>query len=211
MHPPFSFRLRRKENGPCTVQKKRRLCPNPARWAGLDRNGGRASRCPQNLPDFCRVRLNPGEQRGCFPAFGGLGAAFGVQNRKAPACWPRAFRFAKRYPGGCGSAFGGAFPASRFEHRRAAAAGRGKSNQICCPFPQLPVAGAQPKVSAELCPRPTLKLPRPPRVSCWDPTYLSKPAHRAGFGHPAPFFWTVHGPFSFGKTERKWGVHPPVP
>ncbi|WP_325285772.1 hypothetical protein, partial [Dysosmobacter sp.] len=21
----------------------------------------------------------------------------------------------------------------------------------------------------------------------------------------APFFWTVHGPFSLGKTQRKWG------
>ena len=28
LHPPFSFRLRRKENGPCTVQKKSRWGPN---------------------------------------------------------------------------------------------------------------------------------------------------------------------------------------
>ncbi len=28
MHPPFSFWLRQKENGPCTVQKKKALLPS---------------------------------------------------------------------------------------------------------------------------------------------------------------------------------------
>ena len=32
MHPPFSFRSCRKENGPCTVQKKRPLGRAPVQW-----------------------------------------------------------------------------------------------------------------------------------------------------------------------------------
>ena len=40
MHPPFSFRSCRKENGPCTVQKKRPLGRAPVQWPSA-RNGGR--------------------------------------------------------------------------------------------------------------------------------------------------------------------------
>ena len=42
--------------------------------------GGRCSRCPGNLIASCRVRCTLKKQRECFPAFGGLGAAFGVVN-----------------------------------------------------------------------------------------------------------------------------------
>ena len=40
MHPPFSFPTCGKENGPCTVQKKRPLGRAPVQWPSA-RNGGR--------------------------------------------------------------------------------------------------------------------------------------------------------------------------
>ena len=40
MHPPFSFPSCGKENGPCTVQKKRPLRRTPVQWPSA-RNGGR--------------------------------------------------------------------------------------------------------------------------------------------------------------------------
>ena len=40
MHPPFSFPSCGKENGPCTVQKKRPLGRAPVQWPSA-RNGGR--------------------------------------------------------------------------------------------------------------------------------------------------------------------------
>ena len=57
---------------------------------------GRANRCGKNLAGSCRVRSAFEEQGTCFPAFGGLGAAFGVVVGFGPF-WPRAFRFATRY------------------------------------------------------------------------------------------------------------------
>ena len=54
--PPFSFRLRRKENGR-SRSKEKALCVQilPIR-AGLDKYGGRANPCGINLPGFIRVR-----------------------------------------------------------------------------------------------------------------------------------------------------------
>ena len=94
--PPFSFRLRRKENGRSRSKEKALWCPNPALWAGLDKYGGRASRCDRNL-------------RAC------TGCAWALRNRESASphlragvrlsgwlpnlarFWPRAFRFATRY------------------------------------------------------------------------------------------------------------------
>ena len=88
--PPILFRLAEKE---CAVHggRKRRFCVQilPMR-AGLDKYGGRASRCPRKPRVPYRVRYPLGEQRGCCPAFGGVGAAFGVVI-KGLYHWPRAY------------------------------------------------------------------------------------------------------------------------
>ena len=70
MNPPFSFRLRRKENGPFTVQKKRRCGPNPSLSVRFGQNGGRASRCLRKLIVSYRVRLGLREQRSASPQLG---------------------------------------------------------------------------------------------------------------------------------------------
>ena len=58
MHPPFSFRSYRKENGPCTVQKKRRLeRPNLHRKGASWGMRGRWGRCGGDLRASCRLRL----------------------------------------------------------------------------------------------------------------------------------------------------------
>ena len=177
----------------------------------MDRYGGRASRCPQNLPDFCRVRLDPGEQRGCFPAFGGLGAAFGVQNRKAPACWPRAFRFAKRYPGGCGSAFGGAFPAGRFEHRRAAAAGRGKSNQVCCPFSATPGRGRTAESFSGTVPAPNAEAAATTQSFLLGPHIFVQTCPPGRIWTPSAFLLDRARPVFFRQDRKKMGGASPRP
>ena len=94
------------------LRQRKRAAPGPKeKRLGAKRHfvpfllqyGGRARRCSKNLIGFYRVRRTPAEQRWYFPAFGGLGAAFGVVVGFGPS-WPRAFRFATRYrslsPGG---------------------------------------------------------------------------------------------------------------
>ena len=78
MNPHFLFGCAEKKTA-VHDQKKRRLRVQilPMR-AGLDKYGGRASRCPRKPRVPYRVRYPLGEQRGCCPAFGGVGAAFGV-------------------------------------------------------------------------------------------------------------------------------------
>ena len=58
MHPPFSFRMRRKENGPCTVQKQRRLeRPNLHRKGASWGMRGHCDRCGATGRAFYRLRL----------------------------------------------------------------------------------------------------------------------------------------------------------
>ena len=77
MNPPFLF-FAKKRNGPFTVQREIAWAQNGTLCLFLLQYGGRARRCSKNLIGFYRVRRTPAEQRWYFPAFGGLGAAFGV-------------------------------------------------------------------------------------------------------------------------------------
>ena len=90
MNPHFLFGCAEKKTA-VHGQKKRRFRVQilPMR-AGLDKYGGRASRCPRKPRVPYRVRYPLGEQRGCCPAFGGVGAAFGVVI-KGLYHWPRAY------------------------------------------------------------------------------------------------------------------------
>ena len=85
------------------------------------------------------------------------------------------------FRGGCRMA--SAISPARFASLRAtrevngaAAAGRRKSNRVCTLIPQFPVAGAGLKDSARPDPRPTQEIASTAKVSCQDPSYLSKPA-----------------------------------
>ena len=101
--PHFSFVLPKEKSPPRRWKRKALWCPNPALWAGLDKDGGRARRCPRKLRVSYRVRLGLGEQRGCFPAFGELGGAFGVVDGFDQLLFPRVpLRYA--LPGGSGKA-----------------------------------------------------------------------------------------------------------
>ena len=77
MNPHFLFSCAEKKTA-VHGQKKRRVCVQnlPIR-AGLDEYEGCARRCPRKLRVSYRVRCTLGEQGGCFPAFGGVGEAFG--------------------------------------------------------------------------------------------------------------------------------------
>ena len=96
MNPPFSFRLRRKENGPFTVQKKRRCGPNPSLSVRFGQNGGRASRCPRKLIVSYRVRLGLWEQRSASPQLG-VWVRLSEWLSDLTSVSFRAFRFAKRW------------------------------------------------------------------------------------------------------------------
>ena len=100
MHPPFSFRSCRKENGPCTVQKKRTPLVALRRLRASALYGGRREMVPAGLRGLSdgrggvRYRLD-----GRFPRRGCR------QQRAArthlTSSFFRAFRFATRCPGSC--------------------------------------------------------------------------------------------------------------
>ena len=95
MHPPFFFVLPKK-NAPCTVEEKgagRDLCSSFShrkRFAGLRREPW-ASLLPGalNIESSLKVCRRKGQPW----------VVIGVQNRKASACWPRAFRLRYALPG----------------------------------------------------------------------------------------------------------------
>ena len=83
LHPPFSFRLRRKENGPCTVQKKRRFAARnfPARENFWPKRGSRTNRDRHKF-----VRLHPGAL--CAGARQDVQAAiWNIGCRLVGTCW----------------------------------------------------------------------------------------------------------------------------
>ena len=99
MHPPFSFRSCRKENGPCTVQKKRTLLAATLHGRAKLLYGGWREMVPACLRGLAngrggvRYRLDGGfPRRGCV-----LGR--GARTHLTSSSF-RAFRFATRYPGG---------------------------------------------------------------------------------------------------------------
>mgnify|MGYP007039986382 CR=1 FL=1 len=97
MHPPFSFRSCRKENGPCTVQKKRPLGRAPVQWPSALTGVG----VPVPAPILPSLRARLGLLR--FPQLptrgGWCGGRRGARSHLTSFSF-RAFRFATRCPGG---------------------------------------------------------------------------------------------------------------
>ena len=89
MRPPLFFRLAERKVAAAAVEKKPLCVQIPPIRAGLDKYGSRARRHPCDGAVSCRVRLNLWEQRWCFPAFGGVGAAFGVVDERPVLLAPR--------------------------------------------------------------------------------------------------------------------------
>ena len=122
MHPPFSFRSCRKENGPCTVQKKRTLLVATLHMRAKLLYGGRREMMPAGLrwlPDGrggVRCGFDSGFPRrgcrresGCKTAFDqllfsclALRRCQDFRHQCSTGSSFRAFRFATRCPGGRG-------------------------------------------------------------------------------------------------------------
>ena len=99
--PPIFFSSCRKENGPCTVQKKRRRVPNLALTAqGLAGRGSCESVCPGSEAPSSLRRTSAVEGR--RPRIRWCGGRHGCKGESA-YFYSRAFRFATRCRGSCGS------------------------------------------------------------------------------------------------------------
>ena len=82
---PHSFSSCRKRMRRARWKKKALCVQILSIRTGLDKCGGRASRCGGNLASVCRVRLKLGRQRGRFPAFGGTVQLSGWSSDLAPS------------------------------------------------------------------------------------------------------------------------------
>ena len=101
--PPIFFSSCRKENGPCTVQKKRRLGRTGA--APVRERGGPANRCGGVLRSPSSLRLTPAVEK---PRSRIDGAADDRGGCRICLCFSfRAFRFAARWCGGRGQSVAG--------------------------------------------------------------------------------------------------------
>ena len=135
MHPPFSFPSCGKENGPCTVQKKRPLRRAPARSRLRATGVGGSVQAPILACLRARYTLLRFLQ---LPSRGGwCGSCRGARTHLTSFSF-RAFRFATRCPGGCRGRCPHRPAAEAFINHRPAAA---KISAACIPdFPGLKVS-----------------------------------------------------------------------
>ena len=117
MHPPFSFPSCGKENGPCTVQKKRPLGRAPVQWPSARDGGRRIGACS----DFAWPSGTLGSSASLqLPSRGGwCRPRRGARTHLTSSSF-RAFRFATRCPGGRRNV-ALAHAATLIDHRPAAA------------------------------------------------------------------------------------------
>ena len=204
MHPPFSFPSCGKENGPCTVQKKRPFRRAPVQWPSA-RNGGRRigacadfaspsgtlfSSTRSILPSrggWCGGRRG-GRRIASAPIFAGAGAA-----------------------GGCGHPPESTSPHARPGQRVAKRNAR-KGERVKCVLAPRPKTHRAAGTDCQICTAPR----RARRPSIANTQALSHADSRTATLHgcaklrPKAFF--SFGPctarFLFGKTEKKMGgVH----
>ena len=221
MHPPFSFRSCRKENGPCTVQKKRTPLVALRRLRASALYGGRREMVPAGLRGLSdgrggvRYRLD-----GRFPRRGCR------QQRAArthlTSSFFRAFRFATRCPGSCRGLYQTGQKAFRIPVGADALIGplprlpsttgqrqrkEKQFNATTTPIRSAPSAtGRQLQKSQKTLACPTARQNR--RLHRYaDPRTRGGPLHRSA---PSAFFSsTGRGAFSFwARPKREWGAHP---
>ena len=135
MHPPFSFPSCGKENGPCTVQKKRPLRRAPARSRLRATGVGGSVQAP--ILACLRARYHLLQFLGLPSRGGWCGSCRGARTHLTSFSF-RAFRFATRCPGGCRGRCPHRPAAEAFINHRPAAA---KISAACIPdFPGLKVS-----------------------------------------------------------------------
>ena len=100
--PPFSFRLRRKENAPFDGVREKALAAQPALRASWRKCGGLPNRCRPDLPAFCRVRSTLAVVDAAPPQLAEPRQSSWGGRPQGWSSLPRAFRFAMRCPGSPG-------------------------------------------------------------------------------------------------------------
>ena len=102
IHPPFSFRSCRKENGLWTVQKKRTLCAEPARMCRFAENGGLPNRCLRFFLPFCRFAPDLGVRASLAPRVPVRSRPRGGCRKACPSGFACASSGGRRETGGAG-------------------------------------------------------------------------------------------------------------
>ena len=188
MHPPFSFRSCRKENGPCTVQKKRTL-----RRVGLRRRRPPAA------------------------GGGWLAVPCSSQGRKRPALGetssPGKYRDTLSLPPRCRSrsreeqpAAATAQPLAALPLTDAAYPLRVKEKQLDATT--TPTRPAPSATGRQYLPRRRVKRARRSGkigAGTDTPTPVRTEGRCTGVRPSGLFFWTVHGPFSFPQDGKENG------
>ena len=98
--PPFSFRLRRKENAPFDGVREKALAAQPARRASWRKCGGLPNQFRPDLPAFYRVRSTLAVDDTAPPQLAEPRQSSWGGRSQGPSFYSRAFRFAMRYPAG---------------------------------------------------------------------------------------------------------------
>ena len=193
--PPFSFRLHRKENGRSRSKEKALLCPKPARSGRFGRVRGLCETVSPYAESLLPGALYPWGRESVSPHLGAWERLSGVADVWPLLLFPRSSlrlalansRLAERQRQVGESQIG-------FAARRTEAVRRGLHT---CKF-QQDHARAQ-----------RWSLPRLPKVSCWDPTYLSKPA-KGGIWTQSAFLFHRARRILFSRRKREWGGASPV-
>ena len=193
MRPPFSFRSCRKENGPCTVQKKRPLGRAPVQWPSA-RNGGRRIGACSDLD---------------WPSGTLCSSAIPV----AAVPWRMAPTSSGWLSHGAASLFATAHaPAKNPAARSAAERAEREADQMrpCTPLTFAPA----PRESAfKPVPHPAAPVGEPSqtRRHHLTPTPVQQLCtHVQSCGQSAFFSYTGRGAFSFWvRPKREWGAHLP--
>ena len=197
MHPPFSFRSCRKENGPCTVQKKRTPFVALRHLRASALYGGRREMVPADsrwLPDGrggvrCGLecgfpRRECGRESGCKDAFDQL-------------LFPRVpLRYALPDPMWWLSALA---PVRDSQRQR-------KEKQLDATT--TPTRPAPSATGRQYLPRRRVKRARRSGkigAGTDTPTPVRTEGRCTGVRPSGLFFWTVHGPFSFPQDGKENG------
>ena len=98
--PPFSFRLRRKENAPFDGVREKALAAQPARRASWRKCGGLPNRCRLSIEVSYRVRSTLAVGDTAPPQLAEPRQSSWGGRSQGPSFYSRAFRFAMRYPAG---------------------------------------------------------------------------------------------------------------
>ena len=98
--PPFSFRLRRKENAPFDGVREKALAAQLAPWASWRKCGGLPNRFRLSIEVSCRVRSTLAVVDTAPPQLAEPRQSSWGGRSQGPSFYSRAFRFAMRYPAG---------------------------------------------------------------------------------------------------------------